>query len=85
LTAVYHPNREQESGIMELIDDHERGMETMGGYVTAEEVAEMLRLADAGESRRAISRLVYDGIDGGGPYQRVKGVLDALRGELVTA
>lgn len=57
--------------------DEPLGMATEGGFVTQAEITEMVTLAEAGHSRREISRRLYDGVDGGAPFARVKGVLDA--------
>ncbi|RMG77593.1 MAG: hypothetical protein D6711_01145, partial [Chloroflexi bacterium] len=55
-----------------------KGMATAGGFVTEQEIQQILQLAGQGISRREICRQMYDGNDGGAPYLRVKAVLDTF-------
>lgn len=74
----YDPRRDPDAAqFRPLLDSRERGMATEGGFVTEQEIAEMLRMAGQGYSRRRISRELYNGIDGGAQFARVKAVLDA--------
>lgn len=75
----YDPRRDPDSPqFRPLLDEgRERGTATEGGFVTEQEIAEMLRMAGQGYSRRHISRELYNGIDGGAQFARVKAVLDA--------
>jgi hypothetical protein len=78
----YDPRRDPDAPQFQQLltaDRQERGIATEGGFVTEAEITEMLRLAGEGYSRRAISRELYNGIDGGAPFMRVKAVLDAHR------
>lgn len=86
----YDPRRDPESPqfqplLPEPMAGREAGLATEGGFVTAQEMREILRLDAAGHSRRAISREMYNGQDGGAAYSRVKGVLDAAGRPISTA